>query len=265
MVGSKPSSPASTTSNRKPSRQTEPPREQKIITANQGGVELVRVPGGMFQMGSAESDTGRFSDEGPAHEVRVTSFYLGRYPVTNEQYRRFLSENPDMNKPKYWEDARYNQPRQPVVGVSWHEAKAYAKWAGGRLPSEAEWEYACRAGTTTRYHSGDSETDLARVGWYRDNSRGWLQPVGDKEPNGFGLYDMHGNVFEWVEDDWHDSYAGAPNNGSAWIDSPRAGYRVNRGGSWFVPAGSARAAYRYGDPAVSRRDRVGFRLARSNP
>ena len=119
--------------------------------------ELIRIPSGVFMMGSPESEEGRYSDEGPVHEVTVPSFEMGKYPVTNEQYGKFLEENPDATEPEYWADRRFNQPRQPVVGVSWEDARRFAAWAGLRLPSEAEWEYACRAGTRTRYYSGSTE------------------------------------------------------------------------------------------------------------
>jgi formylglycine-generating enzyme required for sulfatase activity len=156
---------------------------------------------------------------------------LGRYPVTNDEYGRFLA-SPGYEEPKYWADRKFNQPDQPVVGVSWNDAEKYAEWAGLNLPSEAQWEYACRAGTETRYYTGDSEDDLDRAGWYLKNSGAQLPPVGEKEPNAFGLYDMHGNVWEWIEDVWHDSYKGAPNDGSPWVDNPRSSIRVLRGGSW---------------------------------
>ncbi|MFN7955852.1 MAG: SUMF1/EgtB/PvdO family nonheme iron enzyme [bacterium] len=237
---------------------------QETVIAARGGYELVRIPGGVFQMGSPESEEGRWDDEGPHHQVRVSSFWLGRYPVTNEQYGAYLRENPGAKEPERWSDRRYNQPRQPVVGVSWHEARAYADWARLRLPTEAEWEYACRAGTTTRYSSGDSEADLDRVGWYDTNSGGALHPVGEKEPNAFGLFDMHGNVWEWVEDDWHGDYRGAPTDGRAWIESPRGARRVLRGGSFANSARFARAAYRLVAPG-GRRGYRGFRLARSDP
>ncbi|MFY9943916.1 MAG: SUMF1/EgtB/PvdO family nonheme iron enzyme, partial [Desulfobacterales bacterium] len=160
------------------------------------GYELVSIPAGSFWMGSLETEKDRYDNEGPRHQVALPSFYLGRYPVTNAQYDRFLEANPKAPKPVYWADRKFNQPRQPMVGVSWEDARAYARWAGLRLPSEVEWEYACRACTPTRFHSGDSQADLKLVGWHDANSEGRLHPVGEKAPNGFGLYDMHGNVWE---------------------------------------------------------------------
>lgn len=238
---------------------------QDVFISEPGGYELVRIPGGAFQMGSPEQEVGRYDSEGPLHEVQVPDFYLGRYPVTNEEYARFLKANPKVFEPGYWADRKYNQPRQPVVGVSWEDARRYAAWAGLRLPSEAEWEYACRAGSKTRYYSGDKDEDLDRVGWYRENSGGQLHTVGEKEPNAFGLYDMHGNVWEWVEDDWHDNYKGAPNNGRAWFDKRRGSNRVVRGGGWGYDARDCRSADR-GDITPDFRGGVGFRLARSvNP
>jgi formylglycine-generating enzyme required for sulfatase activity len=255
-----------------------------VITADRGGYELIHILSGQFMMGSPESEEGRFSAESPLHEEQVTDFYLGRYPVTNEDYGRFLSENPDESEPEFWADRELNQPRQPVVGVSWEDALRYADWAGMRLPTEAEWEFACRAGTHTRFYTGDKEKDLDRAGWYRNNSQvqphilpvrlpiaiyslgnnsqAQSYPVGTKEPNAFGLYDMHGNVWEWVEDDWHDEYKRAPDDGSAWIDSPRGANRVIRGGSWDYYASGCRSAVRNSyEPAGRYRD-VGFRLAR---
>ncbi len=233
------------------------------IKSEQGEYELVKIPGGVFQMGSQDGEEGRFDWEGPLHQVKVQEFYLGRFPVTNQEYGLFLKANPKVKEPEYWADRQYNQPRQPVVGVSWKDAIRYAKWVGTRLPSEAEWEYACRAGSQTRYYNGETENDLGRVGWYVGNSEDKLHPVGEKEPNAFGLYDMHGNVFEWVEDDDHDNYEGAPNDGKAWIDNPRGSNRVIRGGGWYNGARNCRSAFRsYGEPDV-RYVLVGFRLARS--
>jgi formylglycine-generating enzyme required for sulfatase activity len=233
------------------------------IVAERGGYEMVRIIGDTFMMGSPESEEGREDFEGPLHKVIVSDFYLGRYPITNEEYGRFLNENPETPEPEYWAERKYNQPRQPVVGVSWEDAQRYAAWAGLRLPTEAEWEYACRAGTNTRFYAGDTEEDLEQVGWYYKNSGEQLHPVGEKDPNAFGLYDMHGNVWEWMEDDWHSDYKGAPEDGRAWIDDPRGAYRVVRGGSWYGDARDCRAANRSGNRPDGRSGDLGFRLARS--
>ncbi len=186
---------------------------------------------------------------------------MGRYPVTNAEYDRFLCTNPKAPEPKNWSDRKYNQPRQPVVGVSWKDAKEYAVWAGLYLPSEAQWEYACRAGSDTRYYTGDSESDLDRAGWYKKNSGDRLHPVGEKEPNAFGLYDMHGNIFEWLEDDWHADYKNAPVDGSAWIGTFRGSDRVLRGGGWYDSAMYCRTADRFRGYVGGRSWSFGFRVA----
>ena len=233
---------------------------QLVKSYDPSGCELVRIPGGIFMMGSEESEKGCYDDERPAHKVNVETFHMGRYPVTNAEYERFLKENPAVKEPDHWRDPQYNRPEQPVVGVSWEDAKTFAVWAGLDLPSESQWEYACRADTTTRYYSGDEEKDLDAAGWYGKNSGERLHPVGEKVPNGFGLFDMHGNVLEWCEDDFHFNYDGAPDDGSAWVDSPRGSARVVRGGSWRNAPDKCRTAcrLRYG-PAI-RDEIMGFRL-----
>jgi len=225
--------------------------------------ELVKITGGKFMMGSPEGEEGRWRDEGPLHEVHVPDFYIGRYPVTNEEYGIFLNDNSGVKEPKYWGDRRYNGSNQPVVGVSWDDAQLYAEWADLRLPSEAEWEYACRAGSTTRFYTGNSKDDLDRAGWYNENSGDKLYSVGKKEPNIFGLYDMHGNVWEWVEDHWHGDYKNAPIDGKSWCNREGGGYRVVRGGGWVFNAGFCRSAIRIGGPPDDRGGHVGFRLSRS--
>ena len=190
-------------------------------------------------------------------------FWLGKYPVINAQYARFLQAASDSAaKPGYWDNRRFNQPDQPVVGVSWDEAQAFCQWAGGRLPTEAEWEYACRAGTTTEYCFGNDEKALGDYGWFEGNSGGQTQPVGAKQPNRWGLHDMHGNVWEWCQDWFAEDYYQASDGKDP--RGPKSGTsRVLRGGSWYNPAVGARSAYRGGDRPGWRDRGVGFRLART--
>jgi len=234
--------------------------QEKTVDLGGGvGAEMVLAPAGRFQMGSPEGEEGRFEREN-LHEVVITRpFYVGRYPVTNEEYGRFLIANRGAKEPKYWGDRKFNAARQPVVGVSWDEARCFAEWAGGRLPSEAEWEYACRAGTQTRFWSGDSDSDLARVRWYGVNSGRQPHPVGEKDANAFGLHDIHGNVFEWCEDEWHDDYSGAPADGRAWKGESNSGPFVVRGGSWVYFPRYCRSACRYWLEHDDRDDYLGFR------
>ena len=175
------------------------------------GLELVRIPAGSFQMGG-----NAYPDEKPTHQVVFDQpFWMAGTPVTNAHYRRFC-EATGHAPPDSFKDRALNAAEQPVVGVSWDDADAFCRWAGLRLPSESEWEYACRAGSTTEYWSGDTETDLAPVAWYDSNSRGRLHAVAEKAANPWGLHDMHGTVWEWCEDGWHGSYYnGAPTDGSA--------------------------------------------------
>lgn len=224
------------------------------IVSDNGGVELVLVPGGSFVMGSPQSDKESFDDERPQHEVTVSSFYLGRYPVTNEEYGRFLKAHPDVDEPKYWSARSFNRARQPVVGVSWEDAARFAAWAGGRLPTEAEWEYVCRAGTTkSRYGMLDD------IAWYESNSEGHTHSVGAKQPNALGLHDMLGNVWEWCSDRFAPFQTGPMHDPSG----PTAGSgRVIRGGAWYSDARLVRVACRDGFKPGQRGDGLGFRLAR---
>ncbi|MEX1367081.1 MAG: SUMF1/EgtB/PvdO family nonheme iron enzyme [Nannocystaceae bacterium] len=244
--------------------------EREVWVAPRGGVELVEIPGGTFLMGSADGDEMTWDDEKPQHAVTLESFLLARTPVTNAQYRKFL-EDPErpqgVQGPEHWGDRNYNQDEQPVVGVSWNDAQAYCAWAGLVLPTEAQWEYACRAGTTTRFSSGDTEEDLAKVGWYKGNSGGQLHAVGELEPNEFGLFDMHGNVREWCEDDWVGSYEKAEHRlGDGLRVKPvGAASRVIRGGFFGNTVRLARSAFRNRFAPGGRWNSVGFRPAQGHP
>jgi len=231
--------------------------------------EMVVLPAGEFMMGSAitEKDTYEYEYEEPRHDVTVgRRFAIGRYPVTFEEYNQFCVKT-RRRKPG---DEGWGKKRRPVINVSWEDAQAYVGWLSQetgrtyRLPSEAEWEYACRAGTTTRYSFGDLITpDDAN---YDDSGLGRTSEVGAYPPNRWGLYDMHGNVFEWVEDDWHENYRDASMDGSAWKDpGPSSNPRrcVLRGGSWSYLPRDCRSAYRGRSDAVNRSLNIGFRVART--
>lgn len=227
------------------------------------GMAYVALPEGEFNMGSERGDF----DERPVHRVRVSAFAIGKYPVTNAEYARFLEANPGQPVPEYWTTSQFNDPRQPVVGVSWEEAQAFCRWAGARLLTEAEWEYACRAGTTTEFSFGDEPKALQDYGWFGENSGGHAHPVGEKKPNPWGLHDMHGNVWEWCEDAWN--VKAYKTRASGVISDPHVTskdtgkddlYRVLRGGSWFNDADGCRSAYRFGWRPGARYYGIGFRV-----
>ncbi len=241
------------------------------------GMEFVYVPPGRFMMGSPKSEEGRWDDESPVHEVHFDQgFYMGKYPVTQAEWQKMMGKNP----------SRFKGERRPVENVPWNDAQEFLKKLNARvqsvgatgrsplpypfrLPSEAEWEYACRAGTTTPFYFGETiNTDQAnydgnytygkgKKGVYRKQTT----DVGSFPPNAWGLYDMHGNVYEWCEDIRHGNYNGAPDDGSAWLESGGSD-RVLRGGSWLnVPRGARSASRGFNDPA-DRSDLIGFRVVR---
>ena len=226
----------------------------EVHVAPRTGLAFIAIPAGEFDMGAARSE---FERERPVHRVRISKpFLLGKYPVTNQEYERFLKEAKHKILPGYWNDKEFNQPQQPVVGVSWHDAQAFCKWAGCRLPTEAEWEYACRAGSKYKFCFGDDEAKLKEYAWYAKNSGDKTQPVGQKKPNDWGLYDMHGNVWEWCQD-WFGAY---PKEPVADPTGPKKGdFRVLRGGSWNCYPTSLRCASRYGCTPVCRYSLIGFR------
>ncbi|MFM6376501.1 MAG: SUMF1/EgtB/PvdO family nonheme iron enzyme [Microcystis panniformis] len=211
-------------------------------------LEMVSLPAGEFLMGSPDSDSDA-DVEKPQHPVKVNSFAIGKYPVTQAQYEAVMGTNPSHFKNNSWFK---NNLQNPVEQVSWDGAQAFCQKLSQitgktyRLPTEAEWEYACRAGTTTRYYFGDDANQLGDYAWYDGNSQRTTHPVGQKKPNAWGLYDMSGNVWEWCEDDWHDNYIGAPKDGSAWFikNDNRSHRKCPRGGSWFNNPGNCRSAFR---------------------
>ena len=223
--------------------------------------EMVVVPAGSFRMGDLNG--GGYKDEKPVHEVTIPQpFAAGVYEVTFRQWDGCVAGGGCGGyRPN---DGGWGRGDRPVINVSWKDAKSYVAWlsreAGHeyRLLSEAEWEYAARAGTTTKYHWGYIFFSS------RVNSDGRKTvPVGSYAANGFGLHDMHGNVWEWVEDCWHDSYAGAPSDGRAWASGGDCSLRVLRGGSWINYPRILRAAYRYLDVVDFRVNKIGFRVART--
>lgn len=237
---------------------------------NSIGMEFVLIPKGRFMMGSKLSaeeiskryggDADIFEYEHPQHEVTISKpFYLQSTSVTQGQWQKITDDNPS-----YFKEGGDNCP---VEKVSWEDAQDFIYKLNEmgasdiyRLPTEAEWEYACRAGTTTEFSFGDDPSNFGEYAWYRGNAEERTHPVAQKAANPWGLYDMHGNVVEWVEDDWHDDYKDAPDDGSAWIKNPRGSSRVLRGGAWLDPAEFCRSADRFRYDPVIRYHFFGFRL-----
>ena len=266
------------------------------------GPEMVVIPAGWFHMGCV-SGRDCEDNEMPVHEVSIAEpFALSKYEVTRGEFGRFVaqadyrptaersggcyvwdgSEGIEKSSAR-WNNLGFNQSdTHPVGCVSWDDAVAYVAWLSSetgmryRLPSEAEWEYAARSGSTAKYHFGNDESQLCRYANHADRSTdfSWRNEscsdgvgertaeVGSYQPNSFGLYDMHGNVYEWVQDCLNDSYVGAPSDGSAWTSGDCA-VRVLRDGSWGDDPGHLRSAYRFGSPSDFRFFISGFRVART--
>ena len=221
--------------------------------------EMVSIPGGSFRMGCTREQRECYGDENPVHEVQVRAFEIGRYEVTQAVWAAVMGENP----------SRFSDCAQcPVENVDWDDIQVFLKRLNEqtgsqyRLPTEAEWEYAARGGQQSRGYQYAGSNDLDAVAWYEGNSGDKTHPVGQKEPNELGVYDMSGNVWEWVQDCWNDSYRGAPSDGRAW-ESGDCSVRVLRGGSWSSAPRNLRSADRSGDPSGDRYGDVGVRLART--
>jgi formylglycine-generating enzyme required for sulfatase activity len=236
--------------------------EAEFMECHIGCPTMVVIPAGKYMMGSPAGQG--TADEQPAHEVTIARpFAAGKYEVSFAQWDACV----DSGACPRVADGDWGRGDQPVINVSWDEAKQYARWLSRitgkayRLLTEAEWEYAARAGNAALYSFGDDELELHQYGWYSANSESKPQPVGRKKANAFALHDMHGNVWEWVEDVWHANYEGAPTDGSPWL--AQSAIRVARGGSWNYGPDNLRSASRDGFGAVSRISLIGFRVART--
>jgi len=223
-----------------PQSTSQTPSAGTVRQNSKDGLKYVWIPAGTFMMGCSPGDSECDSSEKPAHQVTITEgFWIGQTPVTVGAYRRFASATGQQmpSAPSFNTD--WTNDNMPIVDVSWNDSQAYCQWAGGRLPTEAEWEYASRAGSTeARYGPLDD------VAWYSSNSGGRTHDVAEKRANGFGLYDTLGNVSQWVND-WYDAhyYQSSPSQDPA---GPGSGqYRVLRGGSWVYPPSGVRATDRY--------------------
>jgi len=252
-----------------------PPKKQVEVLVNSIGMKLKRIPAGNFLMGELPEETNAGKDERPQHRVTITKpFYLGVHEVTQNEYKQVMAHNPSKFQ---------DSDQQPVEQVSWLDAVKFCNKLseredrkpcyridgddvtitsgnGYRLPTEAEWEYGCRAGSSTRYPFGDDENQLGRYAWYDKNSGDKAHPVGQKLPNAWGLYDMLGNVWEWCADGYDGEYYAS----SPAVDPPgasKASLRVFRGGCWFFNPGGCRPAVRGGFTPESRSYYLGFRVA----
>ncbi len=240
---------------------------------------LQQIPGGRFQMGSADDDSAAGDSEKPRHAVSVPTFELMAFQVSRRLYRELMGKDPGYPQGE--------ADRRPVNNVSWQDAAGFCNALSGRLgltpcydeqtwtcdptkyglrlPSEAEWEYAARAGSTGKWCFGDEEATLKEYAVFGRPWESGPEPVGGRKPNRWGLYDMHGNVWEWVEDHWHDDYTNAPNDASGWLHDDKSGEvgRVLRGGSCLDSAAGLRSAFRDRNGASYWFRVFGFRCARS--
>lgn len=241
-------------------------------------LKMVLIPAGTFIMGSPEDELGRTEDEGPQHEVRVPAFCMGKYPVTQAQWQ-FVASLPQAERELKLNPSEFKGNNRPVERVNWYDAVEFCDRLSAytsrpyRLPTEAEWEYACRAGTTTPFHFGETiTTDLAnycgddkQYGAYGFGPKGEYReettPVDHFAiANTYGLCDMHGNVWEWCQDHWHDSYEGAPTDGSAWLSNDEDALRVLRGGSCNYYPRYCRSVSRDFNYPLDTISSIGFRV-----
>lgn len=246
------------------------------VMATKSGIEMIAIPGGLFEMGSK----GAAADETPVHKVSVSPFWMDRYEVVQEEFKKYQLPDP----------SHFKGTKQPLDQINWTDAAMYCNersraeglkpcydektWLcdftadGYRLPTEAEWEYACRAGSNTQYGFGSSPGSLKDYAWYTENASATTHPIGQKKPNAWGLYDMHGNVAEWCNDHYAEGYyQQSPDKDPR---GPAEGKeRALRGGAWNSSADSCRSAYRTSDPSTDdtclANDAIGFRCVRNAP
>ena len=244
-------------------RQTRQTQHQNVALAQGVYLDIVRVPGGQFQMGSPEGEGN--DSERPQHSVTVNSFWMGKHPVTYAQWKVVagfprVRRDLDPAPAKFWRDT------QPVERVTWSDGVEFCERLSQhtgfeyRLPSEAEWEYACRANTTTPFHFGPTlTTDLANC---NNHYQGPTETGHFRVANAFGLSDMHGNIWEWCLDHWHENYQDAPSDGRAWITAGDERYRLRRGGSWALNLENCRSASRYRSFPDFRFLNIGLRVVK---
>jgi formylglycine-generating enzyme required for sulfatase activity len=237
-------------------------------------LRLIQIPAGRFRMGSPPEEEGRDADEGPQHEVTLQDFWLGQTPITQAQWR-LVAGWPKVERELARDPSDFKGDDRPVERVNWHDAMEFCRRLRQRLgstftlPSEAQWEYACRAGTTTPFAFGGTISPelanyngtIAFANGPTGLNRRETTPVGSFPANAWGLHDMHGNVWEWCLDHWHDTYNGAPADGSAWLSNAgEDSLRLLRGGSWYLDPGFCRSAIRGRSLPVNRGDACGFRV-----
>jgi len=240
---------------------------QTIMLPGDVPLTMVECPGGTFTMGRHPNEQDGLGGDTPRHDVTVPTFWIAQTELTKEQWETVMGTTP-------WDGREYviDDPDSPAVYMSWNDAHDLITMLGlftgfaFTLPTEAQWEYACRAGTTTRYYFGNDMfyTLIDDYAWYNENAtfadEDHAHIVGQKIPNAWNLYDMSGNVWEWCEDDYHSDYTGAPTDGSAWVDAPRAEQRILRGGSYYTyPQSCLSAGRNYNVPTNNDADR-GIRL-----
>ena len=235
-------------------------RQERLLSDPANHFEWIEVGGGTFQMGDDHHE----NSEKPAHPVQLDTFMMAKHPVTNHLLDSFPWGE------KY---PNYGDESHPAVGNTWYEAYYFALWINARLPTEAEWEYAARGGhnaPSVNYFFGDDSKHLVDHAWFGETGRSFAHAVDEINPrtgkenlNLLGLSNMLGNIWEWVEDDWHEDYENALKDGRAWNDDPRGSYRVIRGGGWYYDARYCRSATRFYYRPVIPSSRLGFRLSRS--